>query len=302
MAKSNIYFYLYISICILQGGFSTSTPDNIGYIEVFIGFLLVLLFNPVVIAISFRDVYARICAWDPMFLGLIVALFYFFIFISFHGLVVNENELSDFIRDFIPLIFLLIPMLGYSHLSIYDRASLNSQRLAWGLFFLGLGYLVQYIMSEDFNIYDVGARLMIGDSTDNILQDPSVSFLASFSCLNSIYLFRRKKIFKAIFFGLISLSVLSAFIAAVLRAPLGLFVLVLFLFYFFDSENSITSKVALIGILIFSILIAFDFGLFDIVISKSIEVGTNGRSSELDVVLKSIDSVEKFSIGSGWGG
>lgn len=83
---------------------------------------------------------------------------------------------------------------------------------------------------------------------------------------------------------------------------MGLFVLVLFLFYFFDSENSITSKVALIGILIFSILIAFDFGLFDIVISKSIEVGTNGRSSELDVVLKSIDSVEKFSIGSGWGG
>lgn len=221
MAKSNIYFYLYISICILQGGFSTSTPDNIGYIEVFIGFLLVLLFNPVVIAISFRDVYARICAWDPMFLGLIVALFYFFIFISFHGLVVNENELSDFIRDFIPLIFLLIPMLGYSHLSIYDRASLNSQRLAWGLFFLGLGYLVQYIMSEDFNIYDVGARLMIGDSTDNILQDPSVSFLASFSCLNSIYLFRRKKIFKAIFFWVNKFICAECFYCCCFKGSIG---------------------------------------------------------------------------------
>ena len=75
---------------------------------------------------------------------------------------------------------------------------------------------------ENFNIESFGVSLILGDSPDNIMQDPSITFALMLS-FGVMVLCLEQKNTLAIICLMPQILIISCLFASVLRAPIGLF-------------------------------------------------------------------------------
>lgn len=298
---------IYLIVCVLQGFFSTSTPDQFGLWEILIGAGLVVVFNPIVVKNSFQFIHQGLYRVNSEYFIIIFSIIYFYLVQTFSGLLMVGNEFSDYFRDFVPLIFISIPIFGIA-LVLKKKSNVGSgislDDLVIGLAIIGAGYLLQYFSSDDFNINEIGQRLMIGESADNILQDPAVSFLSVLVVIKSYEYLKLKRYINSLIFFIFSCVLIVAYMAAVLRAPLGLLA-ASFLAYLFLSPNKNKNKVGSLIIFLGGAIFIFTMwgeSLIGLLVEKHVNTGSNGRFEEISIVYESVSGFWTSVFGYGLGG
>ena len=304
LSFKNIIFLL---ICVLFGFFSTPTPDSITIIEISIAFLLVVFISPINIINSIYSFSSKIYngSWFALIVFLLVTNLTFIGF--FNGVYYRENGITDFVRDFIPILYLLIPFFLFSNIENSDDLERDNliKLVCIGLLIISMGYIYQFISGDNFNINAIGVSLILGDSLDNIMQDPSITFGLMYSFGMMVYFLDNKKLFNALLFILPQLLILTCLLASVLRAPIGLFIM---LSLFFITKVLVSKKKYMMlasGLLLIPFLIVYNLDIiesfFSLFIDKNISVGLSGRDAEIMTVISSIENSYDLIFGFGLG-
>ena len=293
-------------MCSLFGFLSTPTPDEISIIELLIAFLLIIFISPINIM---NSIYLFSKKVKNNFYHFIIFLFLInLIFVGFfNGIYHRGNEFVDFLRDFIPILYLLIPFFLYSRVISFDENEKFEyiKLITFGLLIISIGYIYQYVNGEDFDIYSIGIRLIIGDSRDNIMQDPSITFSLVLTFCMAFYFANSKNYLFMILSSLIAFLILTCLFASVLRAPLGLFLIIS---GFIIIKKLLTNKKYFLICIIFSllpILVIQNISLleifFELIVEKSLNVGLSGRDEELISLISAIETPFDLIFGFGLG-
>jgi hypothetical protein len=304
LSFKNIIFLL---ICGLFGFFSTPTPDSITIIEISIAFLLVVFISPINIINSIYSFSSKIYngSWFALIVFILLINLTFIGF--FNGVYFRENGIYDFVRDFIPILYLLIPFFLFSNIENSDELERDNliKLVCIGLLIISMGYIYQFISGDNFNINAIGVSLILGDSLDNIMQDPSITFGLMYSFGMMIYFLDNKKLFNASLFIVPQLLILTCLFASVLRAPIGLFIM---LSLFFITKMLVSKKKYMIlmsGSLLIPFLIVSNLdiieSLFSLIVDKNDSVGLSGRDTEIMTVISSIENSYDLIFGFGLG-
>lgn len=161
---------------LVYGCFSDPTPDDPGMAEMLIGALLV--------ALALRDT-LRLLGGELLFRHpaipsyVLLSIAYLIIVVSIVGLLVRGNAFSDFVRDFIPLLFMFFPLFIWR--DIREHPEIWSAALLWGIVLSGILLGARFL--EEGTQTSTEYYLILSEHYLN--QDPSVLFAATFLILAS---------------------------------------------------------------------------------------------------------------------
>ena len=273
--------YALFSAIIIYALFSSPTPDHIGWVEWVIGGLLI-----VSVGLK-RPIKGLIGRGLPLYLiGHRFFLFYMLTVPLALG-VFYGNETPDVIRDFIPIIFLILPLCFYAQpVRLLEVAMV----FAGGLF--ALRYCASLI--PEMAVID----LFTADTSLLYLANaPLVSFAAimGFHWLTDT---KNTSLAKRLVGGIIAITCFAAMAAMMQRAPIILTVLAcVALLGLRTLHKPLQSMV--IGAIIMVVLIPFMVLMTDIytaIQAKTFIVGWNNRLEELAAALN-----QSSLLGLGWG-
>ncbi|MEQ1625623.1 MAG: hypothetical protein ABL870_13065 [Sediminibacterium sp.] len=98
---------LFFSMAFVCGVYSSSTPDDITLAEIYIGAVLLYFVFPM----RLMQLISNFGASDPEIpTYVMISMMYLFFVPSITGGIINSNDIVDFIRDVIPLMYLFIPV------------------------------------------------------------------------------------------------------------------------------------------------------------------------------------------------
>lgn len=219
-----LYANILFTILLVYSLGSSTTPDKIGASELLIGLLLftLALGAPILNILTLKSVGAGSYKIIPPYLY--VAIVYL-LTVPVLVAVFRGYTLNDIIRDYIPLLFLLLPVFLIPHVKQYDVWLI---RVLAGLSLVGVVFSFRHFLSSDALIAEIG-RANFADSV-LLPQDPGVQFSLFFLALLVIKLIESKKYFFAVLvLSLLSLPFLAE-LSILARAPLGL-VIVMIIFF-----------------------------------------------------------------------
>ena len=279
--------------------FSYPWPPRIRIIEILTGLFLILAFS--------KHYLKFICKLNKITIYKIY--FYYFLFFGTTVGILNNNEVSDIIRDIIPLFYFFIGFAFLETGSVKEK-KLVREILPYLMVILGLFYTFRILIYWGDNIYKIG-RIHLRSQV-YLAQSPSVTFTAAFLLYNGIYYIYHKKIIKGIFIFILSIFPLIVLSGEVLRAPIFLIILgSLYLIFFivFSKRKIINKNNIYILILIFFISVIFFyyfdiiFSIFNKLINKFIQRGDNGKIGEyIQAFHYMSNNILKFLFGEGIGG
>ena len=299
---------LFVLTLIIYGAFSTSTPDTITYVEIFIGLSLLIIVGLEGISELFQPNKEN----NQEFISIppIVKLsFLYLIFIpSFCGLIIMDNSLKNWLRDFIPLLYLFLPMLLIQKINNIPKTLFLTTILS--LCIIGILFSFRFYSGATGGLSEIGTWQIIGTNRDNIMADPGPQFLLSFTSCYSIWLLLRGRIIYGVIILFISFIPWSVTFASINRGPaLFTFISMIILIFYSFLKNKDQKISLLILILIPLFVINYNLEFFkiindsiDLLILKNTTYGFNTRDVELEIVLNSLDTnMFHFFFGHGWG-
>jgi hypothetical protein len=303
----SIRYFMLLAACFLTGFFSTPTPDTFSIIELTIAICLLGFFNPLQILNSILSISRHIQKGSIHGANLALFVFLTLILAFINGIFIRGNGLNDFIRDFIPLLYLFLPIFMFNAIQTYDSFSkiVLLKVLISGLFLIAAGYIFQFIQDDNFSFAKIGVQLILGSSRDNIMQDPSITFALIFSLATTAHFLKAKKFVLLISSALFHVIILACLFASVLRAPIGLYFLTLsYLLLKYTLENRRLAMALFIVLFITFLIVFFQdylFLLFGLLVEKTLAVGLSGRDLETEIVLASIKNPYDLLLGFGLG-
>jgi hypothetical protein len=302
--------FLFLLIAILYAVFSSSTPEAMGIAEISIGLLLVLFVG--------LGVSIDIFGWGFL-LRKDKSVIPDYVYVSFlalaaiptvNGLFVIGNSLSNFMRDFIPFLYLYIPIFFLPHMA--KKPSFWLRVLLVGLSAIGISYSIRFFFVSTIPISLLGKVHIAGDLSYYPME-PAVLFSSTFLITSGIYMIFQKSAFataKGAALLALGVVVYSCLVAVVVRAQI-----ILVLFSAFAVVLYFVVKKPVRGIPTFAVItfvvyyfhgdIVYDFsqGVFQLVMDKFRAVGLSGKESEIIAVMKNAGrSSGKALFGEGWGG
>jgi len=305
----NFYHIIYIFMMFVYGFFSTPTPNHIGTPEIIILILLVILIYKNFLKFI-KDLFNKKSIVIPKYISIPLIL-YFIVFLTFYGLVVKENNLSDYIRDFIPFLYFLLPLfLSYF---IIKNPKQWIFVLSFGLLISGIGFMFQFYLDPTVKLNQIGFQFMLGQNKDNPWQEPSSVFAFSFFAGTTVYFLLKKSFFKFCFFGAIYLFFLLVYITTISRAPIGLSLITMIYVAWFVVPNHYKNKRLIKFFIIFLIILFILFlyinnvelikHAFNLLLKKTEHAGIlNNRNIEILAVINNIHDIPSLIFGDGWGG
>lgn len=268
---------------IIYGSFSSSTPDEFGLPEAFIGFLLVWYccerLHPAYIL-------KRMSSYTLIFL----MIFPLFVALAF------GNKFSDVIRDAIPFVFMF-----FSFVFVYDKEIINEERPAvFGLCVAGTLFAIRHFLSISSEIGDVGTRSVFS-GMDYFIMDPAVLFASMIGFTGT---FLSSGISLARFAFAFSFSITAfGIVSMLLRGQLALGVINVLPSFLQKSVRHV-----FLFPFLFVICIVFFWPVLvqyvDVLSAKTDSTGfLNSRDAEfLDVYLLMAKTPSLLITGIGWGG
>lgn len=293
-------------ICAIYGFLSTSTPDKIGPAEVGIAGLLILMIGTrgAISTLIFTHGTGAPVPIKVISISLLVVP-------TIIGLIFLQNELTDYIRDIVPMLYALLPVFIYPKLK--RNPELWLQTLIAGLFIAGIGFTVQYYRDPSIALQSLIDSQSYGENRDNPWQDPATIFAFSFSLCAAIYYMSKGALIKSSVFILFYSLMMVMYLSTVSRAPIGLSLAAGIATAFLTFRGS-TGKGRLIFVLVLCVfgvaltmllsssmerLLSGVQMLFDKTQSSGI---LNSRDVELAAVLDEAKDPRFFFFGEGWGG
>lgn len=312
--KSNtVYMLLFFLMAVVYGSFSSSSPDHIGVAEIFIG-LCLLVFVGVQRPLLIFDLSQR----DKVVMDVSVPLYvrisflYLLIVPTISGVAINQNEIGNWVRDIIPLIYMFLPVLLLSLVRKHPEKWLFVVLMSLSL--VGILFSLRVILDPSFVVSATGAfRVDHTESNpDHLMQDTTVNFVLAFFLCLSLWFLLKQKWFMAFTFLSIAFVPLIVVLASVLRAPVGLSLLsvLLTLFYFMKSQNKRVRVLYIAGTVILFVVTFYGKDIFDffdlfiqmLVLKQEIH-GISSRDLEAMAVLNAtFSSVGDLLFGQGLGG
>lgn len=274
---------------------STPWPKTVGFQELIVGLILIILFGKNFFIFLFEK---RINLEKIIFI-------YFLILGTFLGVI--NNSLRDFIRDFVPFFYL------YFGIFIFYTEKLKYQQnlgrlMIFATVIIGLVYSFRTLFHWKDSLSNLGKTFMM--SPDYIAQSPSLTFSSSFLLSLSILLFiQRKRLYASIVF-ILGLIPLIIFFAQVLRAPIGLiFIFFILHLLFIIKKFTIQRKVSILFfILIFlGLFINYNYQFIEsglsLLMKKNEAVGSSGKLDEYIYAYQYFsNNLNYFIFGKGFGG
>ena len=302
------YVAMFLLICLVYGAGSTPSPDSIGLPEIAIGFLLVILvgWQGLASLAGLRDAFAD--RFVPGYVRLSAA--YLLVVPSIHGLFFMDNSLADFVRDFVPMIYMLLPLLILH--KIGARPELWLSVTVVGLCMIGFLFAVRFFLDIGGGIVEIGSRPLVGTNRDNPMQYPAMLFFLSFTTCAGVYMsLKGKRFLLGLVLLLVSVVPWTVMIASVMRAPIALTLIAVVLVALWPVRGGRITPQSLLFVMAGGVaVVAFSPGLIvegvlggmDLLVKKTTEHGLNARDIEAMAVLSNIDSVPVLLFGEGLGG
>lgn len=302
--------FVFLLIAIIYALFSSSTPDIIGITEVSLGLLLVVFVG---LGVSL-DVFG----W-----GFLIrkdkSVIPDYVYVSFialaviptvHGLFVVDNSLLDFMRDFIPFLYIYLPIFFLPHMA--KNPSFWLRILLVALCAIGVSYSVRFFLESTVPISLLG-KIFIPFSMLYLPMEPAVLFSATFLITLGVYMILQGKLIetaKGAMLLIPGVVAYSSLIAIIVRAQIILVlfsILVMVFFFIVKKPLRSISTLIIISITVYYFLgdIVYDFfqGVFQLVIDKFRSAGIGGRDLETMAVIDNAwSSTSKALFGEGWGG
>jgi len=308
--KSRLNFsqLFFLFAMIIYAVSSEPTPDIIGVDEILIGSLLVLSFirsGLIVLGLFFLQ--------RRNYIEKIVYMIFVYMFIvpSMIGILKEGNNLGDYIRDIIPLLYLFLPIFIISLIKAEPELKIWYKIILLSVIFIGIIFSLRfYLYMKDYIEY-IGTLIIHGDKT-YIFASPTILFSSIFLTLlgiYNIYKFKFPNLLKGsiyIFGGLLSFVV---FTAVIMRANILFFLASVMFFLLAIFIKSLREFRILPTIMILSIIFVFIVininnieGIFNLILKKFQAVGTNQRIEEFKYILDLLkeNSID-FLLGKGWG-
>jgi len=292
-------FYLLVAL-LTYAFFSSSTPDNVGVPEIVIALFLLLFVGLKTPLITLQKTREK-TTYLPQYLYIV---FYVLLIVPlFIGIVVNENNILDALRDIIPFIYLFIPLFFIEKMN--NSPEYWSDVLLILISVIGVSFSMRHLLTSDNPFESIGKEIIFGNK-EYFPMDPAVLFTATILPLIGIFkVFIEKKIFFGtlfIFFGFLTfLSIVSIMVRA--QIILVLFSIIIY-FLWISKQNFF--RLLTIGLIVF-ILITVNIellsGIYDLLMAKFENAGLSNRDAEfIAVVHNSSLSFMKTLFGEGWGG
>jgi hypothetical protein len=298
-----ILFWIFILIYSI---FSSSTPDNPGIFEALMGLALVAFVgakNATHVLGGFLT--TRNDKMKFLSKGMYLGFLYIAIFPTFFGIVIDSNQLSDVIRDLIPLIYFYLPLLFYP--TMVKRIDRWRPMLAIAIGCIGFCYSIRHFQSARIPFYRIGRSVISGDR-NYFGMDPAVIFASVYFLIS---LFERvEKPIKAVPFAVAAVVTVAVPASIVVRAQIFLvgFFTVLYILVNLKNFSRKTAfkilitigAVAFIGFRIASSQIASN--VVNLAMEKNSRVGLSGRDHEVAAVVDALaQDPFHFTFGYGWG-
>lgn len=291
-------YYLFYLIA-LTFSFSAPWPKTIGIPEVLSGIILTLLFGSYLIDYFLKKNFSlkKLILWY---------LLIFPLFLSF------QWNTVDIIRDFIPLIYIIVGLVVPSYIiKLRSTNLIVNYYKAIVSFILFIGLIFSLKGYYEFITYG-GNLLSLGSfhffSPNYYPQSPAVIFAAVYLLLFSFWnLIYKKNILKFCILFILSLVIFGSIVGMVLRALIFLYFIsgLVFLLVNIKVRQGFVYTF-FIFILVFSLIYINQdiiISILNMVINKTLEHGTTGK---VDEVFWAFDFIEKNFItlffGTGWGG
>lgn len=302
---TDLRFLALFAAIIIYALFGSPTPDDPGYIELFVGALLVFASAPFSILAQFsllsRSNNFQGSAWQMV---AYILLFYGIALVTLNGLL-NDHEMTAMIRDVLPFLFMLLPVFVYP---LFLKRPQYRIYLIAGILCVGICFSLRVFLPL--------LNLQAGNITLSVISDPfyfanapTVLFTAvMLSAAAAFYILRAASISswcQAIILSCLALVPLLAMISITQRATIGWYILamcVLFAVALFRYPSRILP-------LLFCMIAAgissapYISGAFENLLQKNELVGLNMRAEEFVAVIKQVSATPlRFLFGLGWGG
>lgn len=289
-------------VSVLYGFFSSTSPDTYRWPELGIGVLLLMIVG----AGAFLAFHPR--TRIPFIVK--VAVLYLMAAPTLTGLIFRANSLSDYIRDFVPLLFMFLPFFLYRDLE--KRPTLWVKMLIIWMFISGAGFAIRYYLDPSVDISLLFRAAMLGSNRDNPWQYPASMFSMAFSLSFAIFYFIIGRFLYA-FVGLfIYIFFLGVYVSTVSRGPLVLALLAAAASVFVAYKQIKRKSVRFFG-MFFLLLVLVAFAVYanyesiaqaiQLLAVKTRSVGIlNGRDIEILAVLRNTTTLRSLLFGEGWGG
>ncbi len=298
--KINSYDYrtiCLISACLIYAIFGSPTPDNISIIEIIIAILIALS-----IGVG-RSYDAFVKNYNKRFwksAGQIFLIYGMTVPIIIG--VINNNSLTDILRDIFPFLFLFLPMFL---LPLLRAKPYYFKNILLAIIIIGILFSLRSIMMRFYNRCFLpcpdellylenmptvlfACLIMIGTAMSRIIKGINIYNIAIFSLL-----------------VIISLIPITAMITTLQRASIGsiaIYIILLLGYYIF--KNPYRAVILIIIGTILSLIINISFSsIFYELWNKTQNVGFNMRFQELATIWDIVTTnITVFLFGIGWGG
>jgi hypothetical protein len=302
---SDIQATLLLGTLIVYGVYSTPTPDTITTAEVAIALLLSGIFGP-----SISQALAPHGATLKYSPAIIRLTGIFLILIPSATAIASSNNLSNYIRDLIPLIYLFIPLLILPLALRNPTLWLNV--IVGGLAIIAIAFTYRHFQVSEASFSEIGHRYISGGK-DYFPLDPSIVFTATLFLTAGASLILRASSLSAILKGsavvIVGFLPMTTLIGVVARGPLALvlaslaFVAVASFFRHPGRSFLMLSITLVVTLAMFSDIVAGVFSsTIELAIRKSEAVGINSRDLEIKAVIENADTLPMIFFGEGWGG
>jgi len=293
----------FITAAFFYAVLSQPTPDNIGIPELVIGLCLLAIVG---VSGAFNVFSGRqiLLKSHPIELRILSFLFVAVLIIGSISALHFNNNANEAIRDFIPYLYFLQPILLVGAFS-KGNIKQNVNIICLCISAVGVSFSVRHFLSSGAGIDQIG-NSFINSSGFYFSTDPSVLFGALY--LFFIGISFGKKGGRTTLTSVVCLTLSAICLAALLlkghRGPLGLFVIFSFLIAIF-AEGRILSK-ALVILTAGIALVATSWDRIISAVTKLIQKneahGLNGRDLELSAVISRVAEHDYSEIfGRGWG-
>lgn len=296
----NKQLLLLILIFLIYGTFSSPTPDDPGLWEAIIGTLLVLLAGRGVITAIGGILMRR-----PIVPGYVIISFAWLLIVpSVVGILLRGNDLTDFVRDFLPFFYLTLPLFLARRISENPESWKNV--LQWGLVYVGLAFAVRFYQVAEGEIWVTP----IYDFVGYFNQDPAVLFSATFLTLGAVNFLYERRWLSSIAALITGGFIYSSVAFQALRAQIILVVLALFVLYLYTLwryPGRLATWVPLfglaVGFLTLSPMRTKLLWVIEMINAKTEAAGVlNMRNVEIYEVLQHfLSRIDLFLFGDGWG-